>query len=98
MTKNEYDYKRMLRQYEEIKKKMDEKKEALDKERDEAIIDAVRKVNVSREQGLKLASLIADKDSFEAIMGLEIRKSSRKGAKKKSNMTTENESEVEDDE
>ena len=24
MTKNEYDYKRMLRQYEEIKKKMDE--------------------------------------------------------------------------
>lgn len=98
MTKNEYDYKRMLRQYEEIKKKMDEKKEALDKERDEVIIDAVRKVNASREQGFKLASLIADKESFETIMGLEIKKPSKKGVKKKSNLITDHESEVEDDE
>ena len=32
MTKNEYDYERMLKQMEELQKKMTEKKEILDKE------------------------------------------------------------------
>ena len=63
---------------EELQKRMANKKELLDKERDDAIIGAIRKVNASREQGLKLANLVQDKESFETIMRLEI-----KGAKKK---------------
>ncbi|MGN0249171.1 MAG: hypothetical protein ACI4C0_07735 [Lachnospiraceae bacterium] len=71
MTKNEYDYERMLKQMEELQKKMTEKKEILDKERDEAIIQSIHEKNISREQGILLAKLIRDEKCFETIMKME---------------------------
>lgn len=70
MTKDELDYERMLKQMEELQKKLSDKKSILDKERDEAIIKAVHKINITREQGFALAGILSNEDNFDTIMKL----------------------------
>ena len=71
MTRNEYDYKRLEKQLLALKKKMDEKKEVIDKERDEMIISAVHEINISHEQAAILSKLIKDKKCFDEILKLD---------------------------
>ena len=50
MTKNESDYAKMLKQMDDLQRKLSEKKELLDKERDEQIIKAIHEIDITREQ------------------------------------------------
>ena len=71
MTKDEQDYMKMQQQLLQLQEKMKQKKEILDKERDDEIIKAIREVDLPREDGFKLARLIEDRKSLEAIMMME---------------------------
>lgn len=71
MTKDEQDYMKMQQQLLQLQEKMKQKKEILDKERDDEIIKAIREIDLPREDGFKLARLIEDRKSLEAIMKME---------------------------
>jgi len=70
MTKDELDYERLLKQMDELQKKIANKKEILDRERDEAILAAIRKNNVTREQGFALAKILEVENSVDRILEL----------------------------
>ena len=99
MTKDELEYERMLKQMDELQKKLSDKKDVLDKERDEAIIKAIHEINITREQGVALAEILKNEDNFETIMKL-MPKAEERTAKKRKRVVdiTNKESEVIKDE
>lgn len=70
MTKSEQEYKRLLARRKELERRIDEKKEELDRERDTIVVRALRESHITREEGCKLARLIGDERMFAKIMEL----------------------------
>lgn len=70
MTKDELDYERMLKQMEDLQKKLANKKDILDKERDAAIIRAIHEIDITREQGFLLANILSNGENLESILKL----------------------------
>ncbi len=71
MTKNESDYAKMLKQMDDLQRKLSEKKELLDKERDEQIIKAIHEIDITREQGYALAKILLNEENLDIILGLK---------------------------
>lgn len=70
MTRNEQEYNKMLKKMEELQKKLDDKKEELEKERDMIVVKAMQESHITREEGAKLAKLIGDERMFAKIMAM----------------------------
>ena len=96
MSKDELEYEKMLKQMEELQKKLSDKKKVLDKERDDAIIDAIHEIDITREQGYELARIIKYKGNIEAILKLTPKEEpvTKRGRKPKAVTTTESEETV----
>jgi hypothetical protein len=71
MTKDELDYERMLKKRENLEKMIADKKKELDRQRDEAIIQAIHTTDITREEGFKLAAIISNSDNLEVILNLK---------------------------
>ena len=93
MSKDELEYEKMLKQMEELQKKLSDKKKALDKERDDVIIDAIHEVDITREQGYELARIIKYKGNIETILKLTPKEEpvTKRGRKPKAVTTIESE-------
>lgn len=70
MTKDEQEYEKLLKKMDKLKQQISDKKDILDKERDEAIIKAVHEINITREQGFRLANVISNEENLESILNL----------------------------
>ena len=72
MTKKEKDYLKYIQQIEEFKRKAQETKEELERERDALVVAALKAREISRAEGEKLAKLIRSKDGWAQVMAIHI--------------------------